>query len=114
MPLHDLTYVPKLDEIEIGDYDPGEMTNVELHDGSSIQLRKLEEDYDPTDRMGALHRLQWAQEKREFITGLIYYNDDRKTLPKVLNLVDEPLSSLSDEQIRPSKDKLDMIMGEML
>ena len=114
MPLHDLTYVPKFEEIVIGDYEPGSVKSVDLHDGASIQLRKLEEDYDPTDQMGALHRLQWAQQKQEFITGLIYHNDERKTLPQVLNMVDQPLSSLSDEKIRPSKEKLDMIMAEML
>ena len=90
------------------------MQNVAMHDGSHIQLRKLEEAYDPTDKMGALHRLQWAQEKREFITGLIYYDDSRKPLDEVEMLVDEPLATLPDEKIRPSKDKLDMIMNELL
>ncbi|MEM9773701.1 MAG: 2-oxoacid:ferredoxin oxidoreductase subunit beta [Chloroflexota bacterium] len=114
MPLHDLTYVPSFDEIEAGEYDPGEMLNVAMHDGSVIQLRKLEEDYDPTDKMGALHRLQWAEQKREFITGLIYYDDKRKPLDEVEQLVDEPLATLTAEKIRPSKEKLDMIMDELL
>lgn len=71
LPLHEIGFVPKRDEIEIEEYAPGEMRQVELHDGSLIQLRKLESDYDPTDQMGALHRLQWAEQKQEFITGLI-------------------------------------------
>ena len=114
MPLHDLTYVPKFEEIEAVDYDPGEVQNVAMHDGSPIQLRKLEEDYDPTDKMGALHRLQWAEQKREFITGLIYYDDSRKPLDEVEMLVDEPLATLPVEKIRPPKEKLDMIMNELL
>lgn len=113
-PLHDITYVPKLEEIQVGDYEPGTTVSVELHDGSQIQLHKLEKDYDPTDRMGALHRLQWAQEKREFITGLIYFDAHRKPLADVLNLVDEPLATLPAEKIRPSKEALDQIMGELL
>lgn len=113
LPLHDLTYVPKLEEIQI-DQEPGTAMEVQLHDGSSIILNKLDEDYDPTDRMGALHRLQWAQEKREFITGLIYYNDKRKTLAEVENLPETPLAHLSDEEIRPSREALQSIMESML
>lgn len=114
MPLHDLTYVPSFDEIEAGDYDPGDVLNVQMHDGSAIQLRKLEEDYDPTDKLGALHRLQWAQQQREFITGLVYYDSTRQPLDEVEQLVEEPLATLPVEKLRPSKEKLDMIMGELL
>ncbi|HQF71852.1 MAG TPA: thiamine pyrophosphate-dependent enzyme, partial [Promineifilum sp.] len=60
VPLHAIGFVPREAEIEIDAYDPGEMRVVEMHDGSLIKLRKLETDYDPTDRMGAMHRLQWA------------------------------------------------------
>ncbi|MDJ0751976.1 MAG: 2-oxoacid:ferredoxin oxidoreductase subunit beta [Ardenticatenaceae bacterium] len=112
--LHDISFVPKLDEIEIDDYQPGTMKEVEMHDGSQILLRKLEEDYDPTDRMGALHRLQWAQEKQEFITGLIYYDNSRQALSKVMNMIDEPLGTLPNEKIRPSKEKLDQVMENLI
>ena len=114
LPLHDISFVPKFEEIQIEDYDPGSVKEVELHDGSHIRLRKLEVDFDPTDRMGALHRLQWAQQQEEFITGLIYFDNTRRSLDEVLELVDEPLGRLTAEQIRPSRDKLDMIMQEML
>lgn len=113
-PLHDIGWVPPAEEIEIEDYDPGEMRVVEMHDGSHIQLRKLEEDYDPSDRMGALHRLMWAEEKREFITGLIYLNQERQPLDEERNLVDTPLAHLGTEQIRPSKDKLDALMQSLM
>lgn len=114
MPLHDLSYVPMMDEIEIEEYEAGSTVKVELHDGSKIQLTKLEEDYDPTDRMGALHRLQWAQEKQEFITGLIYYDNHRKTLTDVLQVGDDPLATLPADKIRPSREALQSIMDELL
>ncbi|HSH04633.1 MAG TPA: 2-oxoacid:ferredoxin oxidoreductase subunit beta [Anaerolineae bacterium] len=113
MQLHDISFVPEMEEITIDDYEPGSVKNVEMHDGSVIKLEKLEEDYDPTDRMGALHRLQWAQEKQQFITGLIYFNDSRKSLSQVNNLVDTPLAHLGDDQIRPSKEALDALMDDM-
>lgn len=113
-PLHDFGWVPPAEEIVIEAYDPGEMRVVEMPDGSFIQLRKLETDYDPTDKLGALHQLQWAQENQEFITGLIYYNDSRPTLNEVNNLVDTPLAALTAEQIRPSRQALDRLMAELM
>ncbi len=114
VPLHDIAFVPKLEEIHIDSYEPGTVKDVVLHDGSHIQLHKLEEDYDPTDRMGALHRLQWAQQRQEFITGLIYIDNTRKPLDEVLNMVDVPLATLPAEKIRPSAEKLQAVMADLL
>jgi 2-oxoglutarate ferredoxin oxidoreductase subunit beta len=112
-PLHDFGWVPPAEEIIIENHEPGEMRVVDMPDGSVIQLRKLETDYDPLDKLGAIHRLQWAQENHEFITGLIYYNDARPTLTQVSHLVDTPLSALTDEQIRPSRETLQNLMAEL-
>lgn len=114
VPLHQLGFIPPQEEIRIDDHQPGEMRVVELHDGSRIQLRKLERDYDPTDHMGAMHQLQWAAEKQEFITGLIYYNPERPSLAEASRLVDTPLSQLTDEQLRPSQDKLEALMTGLM
>ncbi|MEM7119380.1 MAG: 2-oxoacid:ferredoxin oxidoreductase subunit beta [Chloroflexota bacterium] len=114
IPLHEIGFVPQLEEIEIDEYEPGEMRVVELHDGSHIKLRKLDTDYDPSDRMGALHRLQWAEEKQELITGLVYYNPARENLAEASNLVETPLVDLNGEQIRPSKEKLDAFMKSLM
>jgi 2-oxoglutarate/2-oxoacid ferredoxin oxidoreductase subunit beta len=110
-PLHEIAFleagfVPEQEEIMIEAYDPGEMRLVEMHDGSRIQLRKLEEDYDPTDRLGALHRLEWAQQKQEFITGLIYYDGSRPSLAEMSDMPETPLARLSEEQLRPSAEAL--------
>lgn len=113
-PLHDFGWVPPSDEIVIEDYDPGEMRLVDMPDGSIIQLRKLDKDYDPRDKLGALHQLQWAQEKHEFITGLIYYDDSRPTLAEVSQLVNTPLAQLTEEQIRPSRETLDDLMAALM
>jgi 2-oxoglutarate/2-oxoacid ferredoxin oxidoreductase subunit beta len=114
LPLHDIGYVPRREEITIEAYDPGEMRVVELHDGSFIQLRKVEADYDPTDRMGALHRLQWAQAQSEFITGLVYYDPNRPSLAEMSNLVETSLAQLPDEQLRPSPEALERLMAGMM
>lgn len=113
-PLHDVNWVPKYDEIVIDDYEPGETKIVELHDGSHIQLRKLEEDYDPTDRLTALQRLERARQQGEFITGLIYIDKIRPSLAELNNLGETPLAHLPDEKMRPSRDALEKIMASFL
>jgi 2-oxoglutarate ferredoxin oxidoreductase subunit beta len=113
-PLHDINFVPKMDEIIVEDYDPGETRQVTMHDGSIIQLHKLEEDYDPTDRMGALNRLEWARQKNEFITGLVYYDESRPSLSDVSNIGDTALAHLPEEKIRPSRQALADLMDTYL
>jgi 2-oxoglutarate ferredoxin oxidoreductase subunit beta len=49
-------YVPPSEEITAA-YDEGETMPVELHDGGSILLRKLDKDYDPTNRASAMEKL---------------------------------------------------------
>ena len=51
--LHELSYVPPADDIVV-DYEGGETVEVTMHDGSQLVLRKLDVDYDPTDRAGIL------------------------------------------------------------
>src|ERR1700734_2746914 len=46
-------FVPHFQEIAI-DYDAGSTYDVEMHDGSHLRLRKLHEDYDPTNRVAAI------------------------------------------------------------
>lgn len=111
--LHDITFVPAQEEITV-DYAPGEVRDVEMHDGSHIRLRKLEEDYDPTDRNAAIALLERAKSKQEFITGLIYFNADRPNLVEHERLVDTPLVHLSETQLRPSREKLEALNHELL
>lgn len=113
-PLHGLDYIPIREEIMIDEYAPGEVKPVELHDGSHILLRKLEADYDPGNRREAMARLQEASEQDEFITGLIYFDDDRGNLAEVEDLGETPLAQLPEEDLRPSREKLDEVMGKFL
>src|SRR6202041_3180068 len=63
-PLHEVSFVPAFEEINV-DYDPGTTFEVTMHDGSSLRLRKLEEDYDPTDKIHAVRRLMEPHERGE-------------------------------------------------
>ena len=113
-PLHDFGWVPPAQEITIDDHAPGDVRIVALPDGSHIQLRKLEETYDPTDKMEAINRLLRAQEQQELITGLIYYNDSRPSLAEISHLPAAPLARLDNEQLRPPPDALDQLMTSLV
>src|SRR5436309_1101697 len=52
-PLQDINFIPAFEEIDV-EYDPGATVEVTMHDGSRLRLRKLEEDYDPTDKINAI------------------------------------------------------------
>jgi 2-oxoglutarate/2-oxoacid ferredoxin oxidoreductase subunit beta len=111
-PLHDITFVPKREEITV-DYAEGEDVVIQMHDGQSIHLRKLARDYDPTDKFSAMKILLEAAAMREFITGLIYFNEARANIQDVLNLDETPLVDMPESRLRPSKESLDKLMSAM-
>lgn len=109
--LHDIHFVPRKDEISIDDLEAGEARQVALHDGSYVILRKLDGSHDPTDRASAVRRLEKAREDGEFVTGLIYVNQDRPSFAEVSNLTQTPLSYLPHEKLRPSRKALEDLMA---
>jgi 2-oxoglutarate ferredoxin oxidoreductase subunit beta len=71
----------------------------------------LNKDYDPTDRIAAMRALMESNAKGEVLTGVFYLDTHKKNFVELLNLVDEPLASLPDDRVRPSKAVLDKIMA---
>jgi 2-oxoglutarate ferredoxin oxidoreductase subunit beta len=104
--------VPAFENIEI-DYDPGTTTTVTMHDGSQLRLKKLEREYDPSDRINAVKSLMEAHEKGEVLTGVFYIDPKKPTFVELLNMVDEPLASLPESMVRPPKAVLDELMEEL-
>ena len=111
-PIEDINFVPFFEDIEV-EYDPGTTQAVELHDGSKLLLKKLDEDYDALDKMQAFRVLTETRRRGEFATGVIYVEPDRDDFLTVLNLVDEPLAQLPQERVRPPKAALDEIMQSL-
>src|SRR3954463_3460283 len=52
-PLEEVSFVPYFEDISV-DYPAGTTQEVTMHDGSRLLLRKLEQEYDPTDKISAL------------------------------------------------------------
>jgi 2-oxoglutarate/2-oxoacid ferredoxin oxidoreductase subunit beta len=109
--LQELNFVPSYEQIEIDEYD--DETEVQLHDGSWIVLKKLDADYDPTDRMAAYKLLEETRINQKFLTGLFYIDESQPDMTELLNLVDEPLAYLPEERTRPSREQLDEIMAAL-
>ena len=90
-PLEEVSFVPFFEDISV-DYDPGTTQEVKMHDGSRLLLKKLEESYDPTDKLAAMRVLHETARRGEFATGIIYIEPDRDDFLRQLNVVDEPLA----------------------
>ncbi len=111
--ISDFNFIPMRSEITV-EYEEGTSTTVEMPDGSHIVLKKLDNDYDPTDKYAAMRLLEDAHQKQEFITGLIYLNEARPSLPELERLPETPLVHLPEEQVRPSRDALDKLLRGMM
>jgi len=113
-PLHDISYVPTRHAIILDEFKEGEIKEVTFHDGSVVVLKKLEKNYDPTDKWQAVQILEDAEKNNWFVTGLIYVDPDQPTLYDYLDLVDEPLNRIPADQLRPMPETLDKINENML
>ncbi len=111
-PLNELNFIAPEEPITVEPYE--DELEVDMHDGSKIVLKKLEPDYDPTDRLRAFQRLEEARAKQEFITGLIYVNEEqRPDLHELLHICAMPLVYLPPEKLRPGPEKLAAVMAEL-
>lgn len=106
--LHDLAYVPPSEEILV-DYEAGEIKEVTMHDGSMVVLKKLDRDYDPTNRAEAMRVLEEANAKQWLMTGLLYINEGQPSLIDIYDLPDIPLNRLPESRLRPSRESLEQI-----
>ncbi len=108
--ISEFSFLPSRTEITV-DYDEGTTVDVDMPDGSVVRLRKLANDYDPTDRYAAMRLIEEAHQSQEFITGLLYINEHRPSLAEIEHLPGEPLSHLTEAQTRPSRDALAKLMA---
>ncbi len=80
----------------------------------AIVLKKLDPDYDPTSKLNAFQTLEEARQNQQFITGLIYVNEDeRPDLHELLHYTETPLVHLPEEKLRPSRQALEEVMAKL-
>ena len=111
-PLQEISFIPAFEDITV-EYDPGTTMEVTMHDGSRLRLRKLEEDYDPTDKIRAITRLNEAKKDGDMLTGVLYVNTKSPTFLDMLNITDQPLATLPTSVVRPGREVLEQVMEEL-
>ena len=93
------------------DYEPGSVSTVMLHDGSSVRLRKLAENYDPTDRDRSYAYIRERQKAGEVVTGLLYLSPDSSDVHEQNNTVASPLTQLPYEELCPGRAELEKLQA---
>jgi 2-oxoglutarate/2-oxoacid ferredoxin oxidoreductase subunit beta len=95
------------------DYEPGKVVTVPQHDGTALRLRKLNNDYDPTDRLAAQNFLSRHAAKGEVVTGLLYVEKDPDDLHASLNTLETPLNQLNAKELCPGQAALEKMNASL-
>jgi 2-oxoglutarate ferredoxin oxidoreductase subunit beta len=95
-----IDFIPARSPIR-AEYAPGEVIEITQHDGSVLRLRKLDDGYDPGDRLAAQIHLQTHQARGEVVTGLLYVDPGAADLHAHLNTVETPLNRLTEAELCP-------------
>jgi 2-oxoglutarate/2-oxoacid ferredoxin oxidoreductase subunit beta len=93
-------------------YAPGEVIEVQQHDGSVLRLRKLAAGYDAGDRLAAMSHIAAHESRGEILTGLLYVDGDAGDLHEHLHTVDVPLNTLAAAELCPGSGALAAINAE--
>ena len=103
-----LDFITGRDEIT-ADYARGTVITVAQHDGSVLRLRKLDLDYDPTDRVKAMHYIHQHHAKGEVVTGLLYVMPESSDMHAHLHTVETPLNRLTERELCPGNVALEKL-----
>ena len=98
-------FVPPAEEI-VAEYDKGNAMPVTLHDGSHLVLRKVGDDYDPTDVSEIYRYLEQQQAAGEIVTGLLYLDQDKPEMHELSQIVDDPLTGIDHQVLCPGANAL--------
>ena len=90
----------------------GAVIDVRMHDGSTVRLRKVSADYDPTDRDAAYAYVRARQREGEVCTGMLYLETGAPDLHDGENTVTVPLVDVPFEQLCPGSAALDAFMED--
>jgi 2-oxoglutarate ferredoxin oxidoreductase subunit beta len=99
-------FVPQAQEIT-AQYEEGTTITVTLHDGSTVRLRKMAPDYDPSDRQHAAQQLDQYRHRGEVPTGVLFVEKGAADMHDISGTTDVPLSRVPYEKLCPGKAALD-------
>lgn len=88
---------------------PGEVLELPQSDGSVMQLRKLHEGHDSTDRIATLPQRPAMQALGEVATGRLFVGPQASDLHAALGTVAMPLNRLGEAELCPGMQALTAI-----
>ena len=88
------------------DYQAGETLPVKLHDGSTIVLKKMDNEYDPTSRSAALAYLEKQRAKGLVVTGLLFLDERLPEMHTISRTTKKPLKELPFDVLNPGSAAL--------
>ena len=103
-------YVGAHEEI-ITRVQPGEYRQVTMHDGSRVGLRRVDESYDPTDRIAAISYIEKHRAEGAVVTGLLYVEESTEEMHTTLGSSDTAMSELPYETLNPGAEALKRIQN---
>ncbi|NNJ65611.1 MAG: 2-oxoacid:ferredoxin oxidoreductase subunit beta, partial [Xanthomonadales bacterium] len=97
--------IPARAEIQAS-YYAGDTHPVRLHDGSTILLRKVDPDYDPTRRNNALGYLERYRSRGQIVTGLLYIDQNVVDMHAQSRTASTAFKDMDFEQLNPGSQAL--------
>jgi len=97
----------------VAEYEPGETVEVPQANGTTLRLRKITPDYDPSDKVTALSFIQEKERAGEVATGLLYLDPLPRDLHANLKTVPTPLNRLAERDLCPGSATLDKINASL-
>ena len=98
-------FVPPSKEIK-AKYDVGSTLPIEMHDGSTLVLKKTDPGYDPSNRSAAMEYLEAHSRMGQVVTGLMFINEDLPEMHTISETAAQPLTQAKFESLNPGSDAL--------
>jgi 2-oxoglutarate ferredoxin oxidoreductase subunit beta len=104
--------IPPRAEIKAS-YYAGDTYPVRMHDGSTILLKKVDPDYDPTRRNNALGYLERHRRHGEIVTGVLFIDQNVPDMHEQSRSTLQPLRDVAFEELCPGRDALAELQAGM-
>jgi 2-oxoglutarate ferredoxin oxidoreductase subunit beta len=93
-------------------YAPGSVRDVRMHDGSTVRLRKIDDDFEHDDRDAVYAYIRERQRAGEVPTGLLYMESGAHGMHDMEGTIERPLTGLDYTTLCPGSAALDALMEE--
>jgi 2-oxoglutarate ferredoxin oxidoreductase subunit beta len=90
----------------------GPTMDVTMHDGSVVRFRRMDGEYDPTDREAAYRFVRSRQREKELVTGLLYLEEGSPDMHGINRTVGRPLTELPYQELCPGNAALQSLQDE--